>query len=304
MDNVSALNVFVRVADSGNFASAARELGISASAVGKSMTRLEERVRTRLFHRSTRCLTLTPEGAAFLERCRRILAEISAAESELAGAVAAPRGLLRISLPAIGDPFLSVLSHFQDAYPEIDLELDFTNRNVDLIREGFDAALRSSALEDSSLTARDVGGYRMVLVGSPGYLAKRGVPNTPEDLAGHDRLGFRLPGTGKLIPLAFKDPACDPADGLGRLRLVANNSMALIHFARQGHGLAYISDFLVREEILEGSLRSVLDDHLAGGGRFHLVWASGRNVAPKLRAFIDYMVAHLLKPGAALPPSI
>lgn len=197
MDSVSALQVFVRVADTGTFVAAGRELGISASAVGKSISRLEARVHARLVHRTTRSLTLTPEGTAFLSRCRHILAEIQSAEAELAGAATVPRGRLRVSLPLLNAPFLDTLSDFRTKYPEVELELEFTNRYVDLVREGFDVAIRSGDLADSTLRAKEIGAYKLVLVASPDYLERRGVPVSPCDLKSHDRIGFRLPRPGR-----------------------------------------------------------------------------------------------------------
>lgn len=291
MDNVSGLSVFVRVADTGSFVAAGRALGISASAVGKSISRLEERVQTRLLHRSTRSLTLTPEGAGFLERSRSIIAEIQSAEAELAGAADTPRGLLRISLPLLGAPFLEALSSFRARYPDISLDVDFTNRTVDLVREGFDAVIRSGDLADSTLRAKHLGAYKMVLVATPDYLARKGTPTTPGDLPSHDRLGLRLPDTGKIIPLAFRD--WRGQDETAQHALVVSNSLALIHFAILGHGLAYVSDFLVRDEIAGGTLVSVLESYLEDRRRFHVLWPAGRHAPPKLRAFIDHVAAHL-----------
>jgi DNA-binding transcriptional LysR family regulator len=293
MDNVSGLTVFVRVADTGSFAAAGRSLGISASAVGKSVTRLEERVRARLLLRSTRNLTLTPEGGAFLERCRHIIAEIQAAEAELASAAEAPRGRLRVSLPLLGEPFLKTLSDFRWRYPDIELDLDFTNRNVDLVREGFDAAIRTGDLPDSTLRAKMIGTYKLVLVAAPDYLARKGMLVTPSDLSHHERLGLRLPDTGKIMPLAFSENWTQ-LDDLAQSALVVTNSTALIRFAVRGHGLAYVSDFLVRDEIVDGTLVPVLGDFLKEGGRFHIVWPAGRHVPPKLRTFIDHVTAHLM----------
>jgi DNA-binding transcriptional LysR family regulator len=293
MDSVSALSVFVRVADTGSFVAAGRELGISASAVGKSIRRLEERVKTRLLHRSTRNLTLSPEGASFLERCRHIIGEIQAAEDELAGAAKAPRGMLRISLPQLGEPFLGVLSEFSQSYPEVELDLQFTNRKVDLVREGYDAAIRSGDLADSTLKAKPIGAYKMVLVAAPDYLRRKGIPTSPGDLSRHDRLGLRLPDSGKIVPLAFT-PEWTCQGETTRHPLIVSNASALIAFAKKGHGLAYVSDYLIHDEMAGGVLVPVLGDYLADGGRLHIVWAAGRHVSPKLRALIDHVAARLM----------
>jgi DNA-binding transcriptional LysR family regulator len=138
MDRLGALSAFMEAADAGGFTEASRRLGISPSAVSKAVIRLEERLRTRLFHRSTRSITLTPEGRLFLERCRRIAAEMEAAELDLAQIHEAPRGKLRFSLPSAGMPFMPLLAEFQKRYPEIELDIDCSDRLVDVIEEGFD----------------------------------------------------------------------------------------------------------------------------------------------------------------------
>ncbi|WP_262054497.1 LysR family transcriptional regulator, partial [Burkholderia thailandensis] len=142
MDSLSGFVVFVQVAETRSFVAAARALGVSASAVGKRIARLEARLNVRLFHRSTRSIALTAEGARFLERCRRVLAEIEEAEQELSRSAHAPSGRLRVSLPALSAPVLPVLADFMAAYPDIQLDLDFTDRLVDVIDEGFDAVVR------------------------------------------------------------------------------------------------------------------------------------------------------------------
>lgn len=148
----SAINVFVQVAETRSFAAAGRLLGISASAVGKRVSALEEQLGVRLFHRSTRSVALTAEGGLFLERSRRILGEIEAAQAELSQVNLSPRGRLKVSLPLVAEPFLSVMAQFKQAYPDVDLDLEFTDRRVDVIDEGFDAVIRSGDAPDSRLT--------------------------------------------------------------------------------------------------------------------------------------------------------
>jgi len=159
MDRLGPLNAFVHAAESRSFTATGRELGISASAVGKAVARLEERLGVRLFHRSTRSIALTPEGEMFLRRCQTIFEEIEAAELELAQSTAAPRGKLRISLPLISMLLMPSIAGFVAAYPEIDLDLDFSDRLVDVIEEGFDAVIRTGKLSDSLLKVRTLGTY-------------------------------------------------------------------------------------------------------------------------------------------------
>jgi DNA-binding transcriptional LysR family regulator len=204
VDNLNGFVVFVRVAETRSFVAASRLLGVSASAIGKSVARLEEKLGVRLFHRSTRSVTLTAEGTLFLERSRRILAEIEAAEMELSQATATPRGRLRISLPLVSSLVLPVLGEFMREYPAIELDLDFTDRLVEVIEEGFDVVVRTGDPTDSRLSARKLGTFRSMLVASPDYLARRGIPEVPADLLDHTCLHYRFPNSGKLEPWALR----------------------------------------------------------------------------------------------------
>src|SRR3981189_1729096 len=158
---------------------------------------MEERLGVRLFHRSTRSITLTGEGALFLERCRRIFSEIEAAELELSQTQEAPRGTLRVSLPLVGMPMMPTLVGFMRAYPEIALDLDFSDRVVDVIGEGFDAVVRFAEVGDSRLMSRALATYRRRLVAAPAYLATKGVPLIPDDLKAHACLHHKFPTSRK-----------------------------------------------------------------------------------------------------------
>ena len=161
MDRVGALGIFVQAADARSFTVAGNQLGISSSAVGKAITRLEERLGTRLFHRSTRAITLTAEGSLFLERCRRILGEIEAAEVELAQSSGAPRGNLRVSLPIVNALMMPAINAFMRAYPDVQLDLEFGDQLVDVIDGGFDAVIRAGEVADSRLMSRVLGEFHL-----------------------------------------------------------------------------------------------------------------------------------------------
>jgi DNA-binding transcriptional LysR family regulator len=283
-----AITVFVQVAEARSFVAAGRALAISASGIGKSVTRLEEELHVRLFHRSTRSVTLTEAGEIFLARARRVLAELKAVEAELSQTSSTAQGRLRVSLPLLGEPFLSVLADFQLAYPDIELDLDFDNRKVDVIEEGFDAVVRSGDLPDSRLNARALGSFRMLLVGSPDYFARHGTPCSPDDIAQHTCIRFRMPYTGKLQEWSLQ-PSTHGPEPRFPTQVICNTNEARLYFARRGVGIAYISDFTVREALKEGSLVTVLDDYTTATNSFHLLWSSGRLATPKLRAFIDFM---------------
>ena len=292
MDRLGPLNAFIHAAEARSFTAAGRALGISASAVGKAIARLEERLGAPLFHRSTRSITLTPEGARFLKRCQTIFGEIEAAELEIAESTA-PKGVLRVSLPLIGMLMTPALAAFAEAYPEITLELDFTDRMVDVIEEGFDVVMRTGKVADSNLKMRVLGTYGYVIVGSPAYLARRGVPREPEDLAGHDCLFHRWPTNGKLERWALSRDGVD-LDFQPPPRGIANTMEPLIDLAERGLGLFYTPTFTVRRQLADGRLRSVLDGALRNSGTLHILWPPTRHGSPKIKAFVDVMARTVL----------
>jgi len=289
MDSLSGFAVFVQVAETRSFVAAGRLLGVSASAVGKSISRLEDKLGVRLFHRSTRSITLTAEGARFLERSRRILAEIEAAELEISQATTAPRGRLRVSLPMVTSLVLPALTEFMRQYPDIELDLDFTDRKVDVVEEGFDAVVRTGELSDSRLTARTLGEYRMLLVGSPAYFEQHATPRHPADLAAHACLHYRYPSSGKLEAWPVRHGPDGPDLSLPT-SMVCNSVETLRCFALQGLGIACLPDFAVRDAVADGRLTTVLGKHVQGTGTFRVLWPASRHSMPKLRVFVDFLV--------------
>ncbi|WP_350316102.1 LysR family transcriptional regulator [Pectobacterium aroidearum] len=292
MDSLNGFMVFVQVAETRSFVAAGRLLGVSASAVGKSVARLEEKLGVRLFHRSTRSITLTAEGSLFLARSRRILAEIEAAELELSQTKAVPRGRLRVSLPLVSSLVLPVLGEFMREYPEIELDLDFTDRMVDVIEEGFDAVVRTGDPVDSRLTARRLGTFRFLVVAAPDYLARYGFPQTPADLMQHACLHYRFPNSGKLEPWALQLLPGEPELPLPT-SMICNNIETRVCFALQGLGIAYLPDFSIREQLAGGQLQPILTDYVERNGIFHVLWPASKHPSPKVRAFVDFLCARV-----------
>ncbi|KAB0489818.1 LysR family transcriptional regulator [Pseudomonas psychrophila] len=290
METLSGLEIFVETAQSQSFVATGRKIGISASAVSKSISRLEERVGVRLFQRSTRTVRLTSEGEVFLERCRRILGEIQAAEDDLSAMTTSPRGRLRVGLALAAGLPLPVISAFMERYPEIQLDLDFTDRMVDVIDEGFDVVIRGSELQDSRLMSRPLGPYRSCLVASPAYLQNRGIPTKPADLLDHCCLHYRWQNSGKLYQWPFKKQQAIQAGESLPTTMVCSNVEALIYLAQAGRGIACVPDFAVKDSLADGRLEKVLSSSLVGGSTFHVVWPSSRQMAPKVRAFVDFAV--------------
>jgi DNA-binding transcriptional LysR family regulator len=292
MDRLGSQSAFMEAADAGGFTEASRRLGISPSAVSKAVIRLEERLRTRLFHRSTRSITLTPEGRLFLERCRRIAAEMEAAELDLAQIHQAPRGKLRFSLPSAGMPFMPLLAEFQKRYPEIELDIDCSDRLVDVIDEGFDVVLRTGDAADSRLMSRVIGGYRQVVVASPDYLRRRAIPETPDDLKEHACILYRQVATGKALRWPFRLGG-KAIDFEPHAATITNLLEPQLVFARQGAGLACLPAFAVQDDLECGRLVTVLDRYLEGFTTFRLLWPSSRHLSPKVRVFVDFIAQDL-----------
>jgi len=292
MDSLSGISMFVLVAETRSFTKAGQQFGVSSSAVGKSIARMEERLAVRLFHRSTRSITLTAEGALFLERCRRILGEVEAAEAELSEVAGAPRGRLRVSTPQLTGLVMPALDAFMQQYPDIALDIDLSDRMVDVIEEGFDAVIRTGEQHDSRLTARRLGACRQVMVASPAYLAQRGVPQHPRELAQHSCLLHKFPATGKLERWPFRLPDGEPEPLLPE-RLTCNTIEAITYAVKQNKGIAFLPTFIVRDELASGELVTVLDDYMDKMVTFWVLWPSSRYASPKLRVFIDFLQQNL-----------
>ncbi len=295
MDNLSALNVFVHAGEARSFTAAGQQLGISASAVSKAILRLEERVGVRLFHRSTRAINLTPEGVIFLERCRRILCEVEAAEAELLQTQSTPQGKLRISLPSLGAQFMAGLAIFQQRYPDIALDIDCSDRLVDVIEEGFDAVIRTGKPGDSRLMARPLGSYRRIIVGSPAYFKRNGKPQQPEELSQHACLLYRFPSTGKLDTWSFSRKGKPLAINL-YANMMTNALEPQVSFAENGIGLACVPDLTVRSQLAAGTLISVLDEYNQDRTPLNILWPSSRQLSPRLRVFVDFVAENLSLP--------
>ncbi|MGV8921081.1 MAG: LysR substrate-binding domain-containing protein [Pseudomonas sp.] len=293
MDSLSGIVAFVQVAETRSFTEAGRILEVSSSAIGKSVARVEERLGVRLFHRSTRSVTLTSEGELFLERCKRIIDELDAAQLELSQLSAAPRGKLRISVPLQNTLILPVLAGFTRAYPEIELDVDLSDRMVDVIEEGFDAVVRTGEPMDSRLMSRKLGNFKLQLVASPDYLTQHGTPTHPDELRDHSCLLHRFPASGLIErwPVRVADSMAGPE--LSRT-ITCTTTDALNYLALDGIGIACLPDFSIKQSINEGKLKVLLDEYNDFSGTLWMLWPSNRHASPKLRALIDFFRDHML----------
>lgn len=290
IESIGAMHAFVQAAEKRSFKLAGQVVGLTPSAVGKAIQKLEDQLGVRLFHRSTRSVTITDEGSLFLDRCRRILAEVEAAQAELAAAGAAPRGRLKISLPVEPTLLLPVVAAFAEAYPDIELDLDINDRFVDVIEEGFDAVIRSGAPKDSRLLHRKLGSFAWRFVASPGYVAEHGAPAAISELGAHRCLRHRYPETGRLMPWPV-EPGIEAA--AIPVTIAANMMEPLLELAEKGRGIAFLPHFAVHRQIAAGSLVEVLLGQSQEIGSLHLLWPASRYPLPKVRVLVDFLATRL-----------
>ncbi|MBN3764747.1 LysR substrate-binding domain-containing protein [Burkholderia sp. Ac-20365] len=289
MDKFVSMEVFVAVVEAGSLTAAAERFDLSSAMVGKHIRALETQLSTRLLTRTTRRQSLTEIGRQYYEQCRRILADVKAAESLAEAMTSVPRGTLKVTVPLTYgvEVFSPAMTDYLNLYPEVSLELDLSNRIFDLVEEGFDASVRIGKLPDSSLVARPLKPYRMRACASPAYLQRMGTPQTPADLVHHECLGFLHWGREGLWRLDG-DGESDYQLRPGRFR--ANNGQALKMAALQGFGLVLQPEALVAREIERGELVPVLEDWLPEGAPVHLIYPRDRQPTPKLTTFIDFVI--------------
>ncbi|WP_434111200.1 LysR family transcriptional regulator [Paraburkholderia caffeinilytica] len=288
------LEVFVRAVELGGFSAAARALGMTPSAVSKLVARLEARLGARLVNRSTRNLQLTPEGCVFYERGVRVLAELDETERGAAtGAV--PRGRLRVhaNVPLGRHYLLPLVPEFLAAHPDITLDIVLTDQVVDLLEQRTDIALRSGPLKDSQLVARKLGDAKMMIVGAPAYLARNGTPQTPADLAAHNRLGFGFARATSGWPLldAEQRRIEVPVEGNAQV----SDGETLRELALAGVGLARLAAFQVREDVAAGRLIVLLDAFDSGETEpvNALYLGQGGHLPARVRALLDFLVERM-----------
>jgi DNA-binding transcriptional LysR family regulator len=286
----SDMAVFVRAVQRGGFSSAARELGLTPSAISKLVTRMEDRLGVRLLNRTTRRLALTPEGEAFFHRAQRILADIEEAENEVTRFRERPRGKLRINVGTAfgGYQFVPALPEFLARYPEIEVEITMTDRIVDLMEEGADVGIRSGELTDSSLVARRICDMERVICASPAYLRKHGTPRKPADLARHNCLVLAATPQFHLWPFDFPDGTRN-VEVTGNV--TASNAETLVQLAVMGLGIIRLADVIVGDAIARGLLKPVLAEvHHVEPLPLHAVFPHGRHRSPRVAALVDFLV--------------
>lgn len=291
MDRYTALQVFRHVAELNSFAAAGRRLGLSPAAVSKNIAELEAHAGVRLLNRTTRRISLTEEGRTYLEHVLRGLDALSEADQALAPVKAVPAGTLRVSAPMTVTltRLSTALPRFLSQYPDLSLDLQLDDRRVDIIREGFDLAIRGSdKLEDSSLVARKLATMPHVLCAAPSYFEVHGKPRIPQDLKSHTHVRFSLSGHADLWEFSKG----------GRTERIAVNarysvssSLAVRDALREGFGLSLIPCPYVEKDLRDGRLQSALEDWASVTTTLYAVYPSRQYLAPKIRAFLDFLAA-------------
>lgn len=290
--DLNVFRTFVAAADAGSFATAATELGLTRSAVGKAVARLEEQTGTRLFHRTTRVVSLTPDGQALFARANDMIRDLEAVVEDLAGRGEEPSGLLRMTAPdAYGRiKVLPVLNRFLKAWPKLQAEVVFNDRTVDLIAEGFDLALRVGARDvQADLISRVIARHRVSFVASPGYLEKHGAPASLQDLATHTCIQFLQRGQRQAWRARLDCGDVTVLDTQGRVRF--DNGQAIRDAALDGLGIVQMADFLVEKEVADGQLRRLLERHEPDPVPIVALYPTRKYLAPKVRLLIDSLVS-------------
>src|ERR1700751_940795 len=294
------MEVFARVFELGGFSAAARELRMTPSAISKLVGRLETRLGARLVNRSTRKLQFTPEGRLFYDRSIRLLADMDEVERSV-GESKVPSGKIRVSanLPVGRSLLLPIVPAFLDTYPKLSLEISLTDQVIDLIEQRTDVALRSGPLKSSQLIARKLGAGRMVIVGSPGYFARHGVPKTPDELAQHNCLDFSYARAVKSWPLSEEGvQRTIPPSG----NVQVSDGDALRPLAISGVGLVRLASFIIRDDIAANRLVPVLEEFNPGDiDELHAVYLGQGGLLPiRIRVFLEFL-AQQIKIGEARP---
>lgn len=284
--------IFAKVAAEGSFARAAEQLSLSQATVSKAITRLEKRMKTGLFHRTSRRMSLTESGRAALERASKILEEAEAVEAELADQAASLRGTVRLSAPmSFGLTHLApALPSFMTQHPEVSLDIEFSDELIDLVANRFDMALRISRLADSSLLARRLCAVRVLLVGAPAYFERYGRPRHPRDLSSHRALQYAYSHSG--TSWRFRHARHGEFTQAMSTPLRVNNSEGLVPALRAGLGLALQPDFLAWQDLQSGALETVMDDWHVEPIALHIVTPPGRRRPARVQALMEYLAAH------------
>jgi DNA-binding transcriptional LysR family regulator len=292
MDKLQAMRIFVRVAELNSFSGVAQQFGVARSVVTRQVAALENHLGTKLMARSTRRLTLTSEGVNYLEKCRVILNLVDAAETGIAEERLAPRGLIRISVP-LSFGLKRVTPHlleFVRRYPEVNLDMDYSDRRVNLIEDGIDLSIRITHKLESSDVVRKISHSRLCVIASPDYLARCGTPAHPSELTHHQCLGYTIAGgqqawqflvDGQLLSFPL------------RSQINANNGDALTEAAAQGLGITCQPDFIAQPYLVAGKVKEILTSYALPELGIYAMLPSNRQIPHRVRVLMDFLIAEI-----------
>ncbi|WP_109481160.1 LysR family transcriptional regulator [Paraburkholderia sp. C35] len=306
MDKLQAMQVFTRVVDCHSFSGAADALQMTRSSVTTIIQNLESHLKVRLLNRTTRRISLTPDGAAYYERCSRILADVEESETSFSTAIS-PRGKLKVDMPGSISRLVIVpaLDDFHARYPDIDLMLGVSDKPVDLVQEGVDCAIRMGHLPDSTLVARRIGASEFATVASPEYLSRYGEPQSLADLDGHIAVNYFSSRNGRVIDMDFVVDG-KPVGVRIRSKLAANDGDAYLQCGLQGLGLIQVPYFFALPHIQTGALVEVLGQWRPTPFPIWAVYPQNRHLSPQVRVFVEWIAelfedCRLLRKGASAP---
>lgn len=296
MDRIELYRVFVRVVDCAGFTRAADQLNLPRSTVSEAVRTLEQRLGTRLLHRTTRQVTPTQDGMLFHARCQQLIADMDEAEQLFRQSPQALSGRIKVDVPGrIGRLIIApALPGFLQAYPQIDIELGMTDRSVDLIEDGVDCALRVGPLQDSRLVARSMGQLPLINVASPAYVERHGLPTHPSQLVAHWGVLYASPGNGRVEAWEWRENGVLRSQPLAG-RVTVNSAEAYIACCVAGLGLIQIPAYDVRAELAVGSLLEVMPAYRADPMPMHLLFPHRRHPSQRLRVFVDWLQQVLLE---------
>jgi DNA-binding transcriptional LysR family regulator len=295
---LGSIELFCLAAELESFTAAAVRSGLTPAAVSRAVGRLEERLSVRLFTRSTRKILLTDAGRAYLAQCKPALAQIAEAEREVSGRQAEPAGLIRISVPTTfgHSILLPLLPAFRKRCPQVSLEVQVSNRNVDFTADGFDLAIRARTPPDSGLIARKLMDAELAVVAAPRYLRAAGRPKSLDDLAAHECIQFLLPRTGQRVPWEFRVDGHDVEIETDGSCTVTDDVLAVATLARAGAGLVQTHRFLLQQDLHDGSLVEVLQRFGGRSRPFSLLYPATRHMPLRVRLFVDFLLERMQAP--------
>ncbi|MBF8753641.1 LysR family transcriptional regulator [Pseudomonas guariconensis] len=291
---LGSIELFCLAAEAGSFTAAAQLAGVTPAAVSRSILRLEKRLGSRLFARTTRSIRLTEAGRTFFEQCSQALSQLVEAQQAVMGAQAIPSGRLRISLPTTygHHRILPLLPVFRERYPQVTVEIHLGNRNIDFVAEGYDLAIRVRAQPDSTLVARLLEDAKLVVVASPAYLAKAGAPRVLEDLHDHECIQFELPSSGRRISWLFQEQGREREVFTDGGYACSDDVLGGVTLAEHGAGLFQTYKFIVEQQLADGRLVEVLDTYGGRSRPYTLLYPHGRTIAQRVRVFVDFLLEY------------